>query len=62
MNKSGLYVPVLGYDWLTGLYDPIVTLATRERTFKQRLLQRADIREGHRVLDLACGSRNRARP
>lgn len=56
MNKAGRYVPALGYDWLTGLYDPIVALATRERTFKRRLLQQADIREGHRVLDLACGT------
>jgi ubiquinone/menaquinone biosynthesis C-methylase UbiE len=56
MNNTGRYVPALGYDWLTGLYDPIVVLATRERTFKRRLLQQADIREGHRVLDLACGT------
>jgi ubiquinone/menaquinone biosynthesis C-methylase UbiE len=56
VNNPGRYVPALGYGWLTGLYDPIVALATRERTFKQRLLQRAGIREGHRVLDLACGT------
>lgn len=56
MTKPGRYVPAFGYDWLTGLYDPVVAVATRERTFKRRLLQQADIRDGHRVLDLACGT------
>lgn len=51
-----LYIPALRYDWLTPLYDPIVRLTTRETVFKTALLEQADIREGQRVLDLACGT------
>lgn len=56
MNNEKRYVPALGYDWLTNLYDPVVALTTREHTFKQRLIRQANIRGGHRVLDLACGT------
>ena len=56
MNSEERYVPALGYDLLTGLYDPVVALTTRERTFKRRLIQQVDVRENHSVLDLACGT------
>lgn len=55
MKKQG-YVPALGYDALTALYDPIVAATTRERTFKSALIRQARISDGHRVLDLACGT------
>lgn len=54
-NKQG-YIPALGYDALTALYDPVVALTTRERTFKTALINQARIAGGHRVLDLACGT------
>lgn len=50
------YVPALGFHALTPLYDAVVRLTTRERTFKTALLQQADLRPGHTVLDLACGT------
>jgi ubiquinone/menaquinone biosynthesis C-methylase UbiE len=50
------YVPALAYKSLTGLYDPVVRLTTRERTFKSALLQQAGLSAGLRVLDLACGT------
>ena len=50
------YVPALGYRWLTPLYDAVVGLTTRERTFKSALLTQADLRSGERVLDVACGT------
>lgn len=56
MDNEKRYVPALRYHWLTNLFDPLVALTARERTFKQRLIQQADIREGHRVLDLGCGT------
>lgn len=56
MNSAKRYVPALGYDVLTSLYDPVVALTTRERTFKQRLIQQAGVQDGHSVLDLACGT------
>jgi ubiquinone/menaquinone biosynthesis C-methylase UbiE len=50
------YVPALRVRWLTPLYDTLVGLTTRERTFKGRLLSQADVRPGMRVLDLGCGT------
>ncbi|MFA5939933.1 MAG: class I SAM-dependent methyltransferase [Sinimarinibacterium sp.] len=50
------YIPALGYRWLTGLYDPVVALTTRERTFKSALLAQARLAPNQQVLDLACGS------
>ena len=55
VKKQG-YVPALGYDALTALYDPVVAMTTRERTFKTALIDQARIAGGHRVLDLACGT------
>ena len=50
------YVPALGFHWLTPYYDAVVGTTTRERTFKQALIQQARIEPGQRVLDLACGT------
>jgi ubiquinone/menaquinone biosynthesis C-methylase UbiE len=50
------FVPALGYDWLTALYDPVVRLTTREGHFKHRLLDQADVQGGMDVLDLGCGT------
>jgi len=38
------------------LYDPVVRLTTRERRFKERLLDMADLQPGERALDLGCGT------
>ena len=57
MEKHGqTYVPALGFDWLTPLYDPILRLTLRERTLKRRLIEQARIEPGHAVLDLGCGT------
>lgn len=50
------YIPALGNAWLTGLYDPILRFTMREATFKSQLVAQADLRPGHRVLDLGCGT------
>ena len=50
------FVPALGIDALTPLYDPLVALTTREATFKRRLLGQAAVREALAVLDLGCGT------
>ena len=55
MPRSG-YVHALGWRSLDRLYDPFIRLSMRERRFKQRLIDRAGIRPGHRVLDLGCGT------
>ena len=50
------YVPALGFRWLTRLYDPVVRLTMRDARFKARLVAQAELRAGHRVLDLGCGT------
>jgi len=50
------YVPALRFDALTRLYDPVVAITSRERGFKRRLLEHAQIKDGESVLDLACGT------
>lgn len=50
------YIPALSYDWLTGFYDPVVALTTRENAFKNALADQAGIAAGHRTLDLGCGT------
>jgi ubiquinone/menaquinone biosynthesis C-methylase UbiE len=56
LKRKGSFVPALGIDLLTPLYDPLVALTTRERAFKRLLIAQADLRDGQRVLDLACGT------
>ena len=55
-TEKDKYIPALSYDWLTAFYDPVVRWTTREKTFKHRLLQQANIQPAHRVLDLGCGT------
>ncbi len=50
------YIPALSFKWLTPLYDPLLKWGMREETFKRRLIERAGIRPGQRVLDLGCGT------
>jgi SAM-dependent methyltransferase len=50
------FIPALRFGWLTGLFDPVSKLTTREGTFKRRVLERAVLADGERVLDVACGT------
>jgi ubiquinone/menaquinone biosynthesis C-methylase UbiE len=50
------YIPALTYDRLTALYDPVLRITTRERRFKDQLLEQAALEPGMRVLDLGCGT------
>ncbi|MCY1057681.1 class I SAM-dependent methyltransferase [Nannocystis sp. SCPEA4] len=50
------FIPALGHAWLTRFYDPVLRWTMREATFKARLVAQADVRPGHRVLDLGCGT------
>ncbi|HEY4690717.1 MAG TPA: methyltransferase domain-containing protein [Anaerolineae bacterium] len=56
MARREKYIPALGHDWLTPLYDPLLRWVMREETFKRRLIAQADIQPGQRVLDLGCGT------
>jgi ubiquinone/menaquinone biosynthesis C-methylase UbiE len=50
------FIPALRFDALTGIYDPVVALTSREQGFKRRLLEHARIKDGESVLDLGCGT------
>jgi ubiquinone/menaquinone biosynthesis C-methylase UbiE len=50
------FIPALRFDALTWIYDPVVALTSREGAFKRRLLDHAKVKDGERVLDLACGT------
>lgn len=56
MGRPEGYIPALGHDRLTPLYDPLLRWLMREERFKRRLVEQAEIRDGHRVLDLGCGT------
>ena len=56
MNKNDKYTPALSFDFLTPLYDPLISLTNWENTFKRELRRQADVQPGMRVLDLACGT------
>ncbi len=50
------YLPALRFPALTRIYDPVVGLTTRERRFKELLIQQAAPAPGQRILDLGCGT------
>jgi ubiquinone/menaquinone biosynthesis C-methylase UbiE len=55
-NKHSHYIPALRFHWLTPFYDSLLKWAMREESIKSRLIERAKIQPGQRVLDLGCGT------
>ena len=55
-TEQGKYIPALGYNWATSLYDPILAVTMREPVFRPRFVKQAAVEPGHKVLDLACGT------
>jgi ubiquinone/menaquinone biosynthesis C-methylase UbiE len=50
------YLPALRFPALTRIYDPVVALTTRERRFKELLVEQVAPSPGQRILDLGCGT------
>jgi ubiquinone/menaquinone biosynthesis C-methylase UbiE len=50
------FLPALRFRSLTGLYDPLIGVTTRERATKGRLVELAGLADGQRVLDVGCGT------
>jgi ubiquinone/menaquinone biosynthesis C-methylase UbiE len=50
------YLRALRFGSLTRIYDPVVRLTTRERRFKELLVDQAAPAAGQRILDLGCGT------
>lgn len=55
-SMSPRYIPALSFRWLTPLYDPLLKWVMHEETFKQKLIQEANIQPNMDVLDLGCGT------
>src|SRR5690349_11613799 len=55
-KPSSSFVPALGFDFLTPLYDPLIRLALREDEVKRRLVAQARITPGMTVVDFGCGT------
>jgi len=51
------YLPGMGHDWLLPLYDPLQKLLAFEAVHRQ-LVDQADIRPNHRVIEIGCGTGN----
>jgi ubiquinone/menaquinone biosynthesis C-methylase UbiE len=51
------YLPPMGRRWLLPLYDPLTRIAGISRVH-DTLADRADIRSGHRILEIGCGTGN----
>ncbi len=51
------YLPAMGRGWLLPLYDPLTRLAGMRRVH-DGLIDRVDIRPGHRILEIGCGTGN----
>lgn len=57
MSKNrNKYIPALGLNWLSPLYDVIMPPIIRESTVKPRLVEQMKVKKGHRILDLGCGT------
>lgn len=54
-ESTSHFIPALGHDWLTPLYDFVAPLVG-ETAFKRALIAAAAIAPEQRVLDLGCGT------
>lgn len=49
-------VPALGKDWLTPFFDALLAVFGLGAPLTQRVIERARIQDGERVLDVGCGT------
>lgn len=50
------YVPALGFSALTPLYDAMLAVATRERTWRGALADQIALDAGETIVDVGCGT------
>jgi SAM-dependent methyltransferase len=55
-SEERKFLPALRFSWLTPVFDPVARVTARERALKRRLLERAAVRSGERVLDVGGGT------
>ena len=56
MTNDRPFIPALGRDVLTPIYDLGIRLTLPERRFKSRVIESAHLVPGMRVLDVGCGT------
>jgi ubiquinone/menaquinone biosynthesis C-methylase UbiE len=54
-DRGRTFIPAAGHDWLLPLYDPVQRLFGGDAA-RRELVAQAEIRPGHRVLDIGCGT------
>lgn len=54
-DHTAKFIPALGKDFLTPIYDPLLWLM-REKRFKSDLIEQAQVSIGSRILDVGCGT------
>jgi ubiquinone/menaquinone biosynthesis C-methylase UbiE len=54
--SDAAFLPAAGRHGLTALYDPVVALTMRERTFRSRLVEQVSAGAPDSVLELGCGT------
>jgi len=55
-SQSPDYIPALGKRWLTPLYDLAISLLTREKTWRSRLIKQISPKPREEILDVGCGT------
>ena len=58
MTDSGKddFIPALGYDWLTGMYDLTIKLTMPERKFRNRLINEINPKINEEILEFGFGT------
>lgn len=56
MAEHQTFIPALGYDWLTGLYDLTIKLTMPEKKFRSRLIDELNPLDGERILEFGYGT------
>ena len=55
-QRQKTFVPAAGFNWLTRIYDPVMSLLMRERVWRTRLVAQVAPKPSERILDLGCGA------
>jgi len=50
------YIPALGYDWLTGMYDLTIKLTMPEKKFRNRLMDEVNPQVEEEILEFGFGT------
>lgn len=56
MTKKKDFIPALGYNWLTGLYDLTIKLTMPERKFRVKLIDILNPKDNESILEFGFGT------